>query len=394
MMKNAKSDTLDDLAKLRRSPRAEAYWQNTQRCLLEGRHSHALAGYRTLIQQFPGVSQLWAELGLAAAGDLDFTLANQASQRAAELAGTDASLLVSIGQQYHRLRRPEQAGACFERAVAADPSSVQARLGLAAWFDRASRLDEAWECVEACVAQHPKDGRVLYFRAFLLHRKGLNSEAETALHDLLKSGSPDPDVKYSASHLLGVVLDALGQYAEAMRWLDKAKAHLRQMTDTTALEQAYDQMDRARRKLLAALTPETVRRWREEAAEAPGPPLLTLVGGAPRSGTALIGQILGTRPDVLVFDESEAFAQELLNALHPAPPAVGLTFKSLNALTTAARVRLIDRYCPAASCYWTKTPPQRRGFISGSVFFPNRKSSSPCAIRGTSSLVAIFKTSP
>ena len=35
---------------------------------------------------------------------------------------------------------------------------------------------------------------------------------------------PDPDVKISASHLLGVVLDAVGQYAEALRWLRKAKA--------------------------------------------------------------------------------------------------------------------------------------------------------------------------
>ena len=47
------------------------------------------------------------------------SLANQASQRAAELASNDPALLVSIGQQYHRLRLPDKASACFERAVAA-----------------------------------------------------------------------------------------------------------------------------------------------------------------------------------------------------------------------------------------------------------------------------------
>jgi tetratricopeptide (TPR) repeat protein len=344
MIKDAKSDTLDDLAKLRRSPQAEAYWQNAQRFLLNGRHAHALASYRNLIQQFPGVSQLWAELGLAAAGDLDFALAGQASQRAAELASADATLLVSIGQQYHRLRRLEQAGACFERAVAADPSSVHARLSLAAWLERDRRLDQAWECVEACLLQHPKDGRALYFKAFLMHRKGLDGEAETALRDLLKSGSLDPNVKQSATHLLGVVLDALGQYAEAMRSLGNAKTLLREMTNTTALERAYDQMDRARRKLLEELTPETLRRWREESAASPCPHSLAFLGGPPRSGTTLIEQILGTNPEILAFDEPEGFTRELLNALHPAPSARGLTFKTLNALTATARVRLIGRY--------------------------------------------------
>jgi tetratricopeptide (TPR) repeat protein len=344
MIKNAKSDTLDDLAKLRRSPHAEAYWQNAQRYLLNGRHAHALASYRNLVQQFPGVAQLWAELGLAAAGALDFALADQASLRAAELASADAVLLVAIGQQYHRLRRLEQACACFQRAVEADPASVHARLSLAAWFERDGRLDEAWECVQSCLAQHPKDGRVLYFRAFLLHRKGLDGEAETALHDLLKTSSLDPNVEYSAKHLLGVVLDALGQYGEAIRWLDKAKKLLRQRPDTAALEKAYDQMDRARRKLLAELTPETLRRWREEAIASPCPHSLAFLGGPPRSGTTLIEQILGAHPEILVFDQPEAFVQELLNTLHPPPPARGLTLKSLNALPASGRTQLIGRY--------------------------------------------------
>jgi tetratricopeptide (TPR) repeat protein len=343
-MENAKGNPQDDLAKLQRSPNVMASWQHAQQYLLNGRHAPALASYRNLVQQFPGVSQLWAELGLAAAGDLDFALANQASQRAAELASNDSSLLISIGQQYHRLRRLEKACACFERAVAADPSSVHARLSLAAWFERDRRPDEAWECVQSCLAQHPKDGRALYFKAFLLHRKGLNEEAETALRDLLKSSPPDPDVKYSASHLLGVVLDALGQYAEALRWLGKAKTLLRQRADTAALEKAYDKMDRARRELLASLTPQILQRWREEAAAAPCPHPLAFLGGPPRSGTTLIEQILGAHPDILVFDEPEAFAQELLNTLHPAPPARGLTFKSLNALTAAGRAQLAGRY--------------------------------------------------
>jgi tetratricopeptide (TPR) repeat protein len=344
MIKDAKSETMDDLAKLRRTPHAEDYWQTAQRNLLQGRHGDALNSYRNLVKQFPGVSQLWAELGLAAAGGLDFAQAGQATQRAAELASTDPTLLISIAQQFHRLRCLEQAGACFEHAVAADPMSAHARLSLAAWLERNRRLDEAWECVETCLGRHPKDGRALYFKAFLLHRKGLDEDAETTLRDLLKTGSLDPSVIFSATHLLGVVLDALGQYDEAMSWLAKAKTLVRQSTDIAALEKAYDQTDRARRKLMAELTPEILRRWREEGANAASPHPLAFLGGPPRSGTTLIEQMLGAHPDISVFDEPEAFTQELLNTLHPPPPARALTLKSLNAVTSTTKAQLTGRY--------------------------------------------------
>src|ERR1700689_1726021 len=102
MVENTQNQPSDDLAKLQSSPQLITSWQKAQQHPTNGHHAPALASYRNLVQQFPGVSQLWAELGIAAAGDLDFALANQASQRAAELASTDASMLISIGAQYYQ----------------------------------------------------------------------------------------------------------------------------------------------------------------------------------------------------------------------------------------------------------------------------------------------------
>jgi tetratricopeptide (TPR) repeat protein len=344
MTESDQGDPPGDLAKLQRQPRAVASWHAAQQHLIQGRHAAALGSYRGLVKQFPGVASLWVELGIAATGELDFALARQASARAVELAGADSDLLVSIGQQYHRLRRLDEASACFKQAAAADPSSVHACLSLAAWLERERRLEEARECVERCLAQHPQDARALYFRAFLLHRAGSNGEAETALRDLLKTNPADPNVKISASHLLGVVLDATGQYAEAMRSLYDSKALVRQSADTASLEKVYETMVRARCELLAALRPENIGRWREEADTAASPERLAFLGGPPRSGTTLIEQILGAHPEILVFDEPESFAQEVLNTLAPMPPAKGLTVKSLNALGATARAALIRRY--------------------------------------------------
>ncbi len=345
MIESTKSSLQEDLAKLRRSPQAMASWQNALTQLNSGLHAPALAGYRNLVQQFPNVPQLWAELGLAAAEELEFALADQSFQRALELAPSDAVLLAFIGTQYYQLRRLDQAFSCFKRAVVADPSSTGARRDLASWLERSRRLDEAWKYVESCVAQHPKDAHMLYFQAFLLRRKGLDREAETALRSLLQNDSLLPlDVQFNANFLLGNVLDALGQYAEALTCLGKAKMLRRKMGDTAQLEQDYEKMALARRKLLAELTPETLRRWRDEAADSPCPHRLALLGGAARSGTTLMEQILGVHPDILVFDETLSFGKEVVSRLHPPLSAREMTLESLNDLTAAGRAQMIGRY--------------------------------------------------
>jgi len=329
---------------LQRSPRHVARWQRAQQDLLKGRSDLALDGYRELVEKFPGAAGLWFELGIAAGKQLGFGLADQAFQRAAELAPRDVSLLILLGQQYHQLRRLDKARASFERAVAVDPSSIHAQLSLADWYERERRLDDAWNCVEACVARHSHDAQTLCVKALLLHRKGRNVEAESLLRDLVQGETPDLNVKYSSRHQLAVVLDELGQHAEAMRWLGEAKAVLRRTANIQKMEQDYDRTTHRRGEVLAALTPETIQRWRGEAAPAANRHRLAFLGGHPRSGTTLLEQVVGAHPGVAAFDESLAFVEEVSEKLAPldAPPA--LTLKALDTLTAAQRANLQQRY--------------------------------------------------
>lgn len=338
------SAVVGDLAKLQGVPRDLARWQKAQGSLMSGRYGHSLMGYRSLVQAYPGVAQLWFELGIAAGGELDFALAHDAFQRTISLAANDVSLLVLVGQQYQRLRQIDLARDCYRRAVLADPNSVHAHLSLAAWYERERRVDEAWNCVEESLAKNPKDAQSCYFRSFLLHRKGLNAEAEAALRDLIKGNPHEPGVRHSARHLLAVVLDELGQYDEAMRWLLEAKTLLRQMVDAASLERVYDQHDRQRRELLKQLTPETIRRWREEADSAGNEYQIAFLGGHPRSGTTLLEQVLGSHPEIVAFDEPEAFTQEILNEVAPTHSTRGLTLDGLNSLSAASRAALSKRY--------------------------------------------------
>ncbi len=349
----------NDLAGLQRSPRDVARWQKTQEQLLSGRYGPALAGYRDLARRHPTLALLWFELGNAAAGDLDFALANQAYRRALELDPRNASLLGMIGHQYQGLRQLDDARACYERAVAADPNLVDARINLAVWFEKERRLDESWECVEACRAQHPRDDQVRYFRAFLLHRQKKTSEAETELRDLINDGPQYPYVKYAARHLLGVVLDQLGQYDEAMRWLIEAKAQVRTITDTALLEKAYDESARQRRELLAQLTPEMIHRWRQEAPASTERYQIAFLGGHPRSGTTLLEQILDAHPDVLAFDEPVAFSQEIAGRIELSPSQKSSPASLLDTLPTARRAELRQRYVKSLLREIPETPTAR-----------------------------------
>ncbi len=334
----------NDQAKLQRSPRDLARWQKAQEQLLSGRPGPALAGYRDLVRRHPGIPALWFELGNAASGELDFTLANQAYRQALELSPRDAALLGMIGHQYQSLRQLDDARSCYERAVTAAPDQVDARINLAVWFEKERRLAEAWECVAACQAKHPHDDQVRYFRAFLLHRQKKDTQAETELRDLIRDGPQYPYVKYAARHLLGVVLDQLGQYDEAMRWLLEAKAQVRTITDTKLLEQSYDESDRQRRALLADLTPAMIRRWREEAPATNERFQIAFLGGHPRSGTTLLEQILDAHPEVLAFDEPVAFGQEITNRINLSPLRSASALTTLDTLPVAQRAELRQRY--------------------------------------------------
>jgi hypothetical protein len=108
------------------------------------------------------------------------------------------------------------------------------------------------------------------------------------------------------------------------------------------LEKQYDQLDRQRRQLFAALTPELISKWRNEPSATPPHPQLIFLGGHPRSGTTLVEQVLGANPRVLAFDEPEAFVQEVERGASPG--GQGLTLAALNNLIPERRAVLRQRY--------------------------------------------------
>jgi len=333
----------DDLGRLQGVPRELSRWQKAQQLLLGGDNALALSLYRDLLSRFPNVPQLWFERGMAAVGDLEFEEAHSSFEQMAKLAPKDVALLVLAGQQYHRLRQLDRANACYEKAVAADTNSVHAWLSLAASFERQRQLSKAWDCVQSALSKRPKDAHALYYQAFLMHRHGENAEARNVLEDMLKRAvSPEPAVRCSAHHLLGVILGELGDYPRAMRLLLEAKTQLRQLVGAPDLEKQYDAAALGRRSLLAAITSENIRHWRDETRNSFKGERIVFLGGHPRSGTTLIEQVLGAHPGVLAFDEPDGFSQEIERGL--SPRGRPLTLADIDAIPPERHVQLRRRY--------------------------------------------------
>ncbi|WP_081886345.1 tetratricopeptide repeat-containing sulfotransferase family protein [Haloferula sp. BvORR071] len=332
-----------DRAKLLSSPREAARWREAQEHLLRGRHAAAQKQYRGLVRDYPGVAELWFELGNSAAGELDFPAANQAYSRARELAGDNAALLSLLGQQYQTLRQADDARRCYEQAAGVAPRSIDSRINLAVWLEKERRVEEAWDQTQAALEIDPRDDQARYFQAFLLHRRHQNEEAAEELRNLIKGGPRYPYVKYASRHLLGVVCDQLGDFDEAMRWLLEAKQEIRTLTDTKVLERGYDEGVRLRHRLLDSFKPDAIRRWREGTPEGDGP-RLAFLGGHPRSGTTLLEQVLDANPDLLAFDEPVAFNQEITSRIPLASTQGDALFRQLDLLPPAKLGEMRQRY--------------------------------------------------
>ena len=157
----------------------------------------------------------------------------------------------------------------------------------------------------------------------------------------------------------------------------------RQRVGFEVIDRDKRQAVRQRRSLLARLTPEMIRRWRQDAPARPLPCPLALLGGHPRSGTTLIEQILGAHPAVRAFDESEAFVAEVGDKLAPPPPAAPLGATALDALPAARRDELRRRYLkslfregagdPAAAVLLDKNPAPTASLHLWLRVFPESK---------------------
>lgn len=106
----------------------------------------------------------------------------------------------------------------FEKAIALDPASVDARAGQAACYFELNQIQPAWDIVDAALEVDDKNARALGVKGALLFRDGKSREARKVLERAIKA---DETNAYNYNHL-GVVLNAMGRNESAIENLKRA----------------------------------------------------------------------------------------------------------------------------------------------------------------------------
>ncbi len=261
---------------------------------------------------------------------------------ALEANGNDPSAHHGIAAAYRDLGRVDEAITHFARAdqIAPNPVSRAARASL---LERAHRLDEAKDAVEATLALDPRSAEAKLVLAKIARRETGPGAAIPLYRELIKKADQGalhvtPATLARARADLAGLLEAGGATEEAMRLYEAAN-----QTNAETFEGWESETEAYRRRVEALSTAIATLPEAPTAATAPPEAPIFLVG-FPRSGTTLLDQLMNAHSALAVMEEKTVLDQvsETLGGPENERPARAA------ALDEAERARLRDLYIETA----------------------------------------------
>lgn len=253
---------------------------------------------------------------LNAVGYLDE--ARAALENAAVAEPRSPAILHALGNVLLRLGERPGAKACFERVIALDQNFAPAIAGLATLAMSANQLEDAERHARRVLEVAPDYSAALVTLADAMLRRDAFAQSlefiDRALAAKLSRGQ-----RVVALNVKGQALERLQRFDEAFGAFEEAN---------TLDDALYSPRYEARRH---ASAPQAVVQLEAQARSAqpdqwprPVAPIKSPVFliGFPRSGTTLLGQMLGSHPSIETLDENENFS-DATNALLLPEPALG-----------------------------------------------------------------------
>lgn len=235
-------------------------------------------------------------------------LALQAANEAAQSAALDAYALDTLGVVYTRAGRHAEAIDFYQRAVARAPDRGDYLYNYGAALQFLGRMDEARNVYRRAIACDPEDVRS-YAGIVTITKQTEADNDIVQLTALFPRVAADPNASLNIGHAIAKAYEDLGDGAQALAWLHKAKAPKKQSLQ-------YDpDFDRAIFAQAERLADMAVSRDVKE----PGPIFIT---GMPRTGTTLVDRILSSHSRVTSAGELTDFGLLLKRAVQSPGPYV------------------------------------------------------------------------
>src|SRR5579862_1001066 len=293
-------------------------------CLEVGRVPDAIAALQRAVASNPRYADAYFRLGIALEKFGDIGGAVVAYDRATKLLPSLAEAWFRAGALVHTMGHRDEAIGCFRRAAATAAKTSYGRLGKARALLIEDRNQEAEQVLREALVADPENAMAYDLLGNLLSEFGRFDEARACFeraisiapllagsyYDLVRcrrvtsdddgllqqmeAALATPGLEATQRHRLhlaiGKAADDLGDYALAMQHFDAADAVRRGSNsfDSAAFSTEVD-------RLIARCSPE----WTARAPElGSGDVTPVLIVGMPRSGTALVEQIVSMHPEV------------------------------------------------------------------------------------------------
>lgn len=208
---------------------------------------------------------------------------------------TDPALLLGLAAHLSQMIKTAEAEAVYRQVLEVDPANGVAHTGIAVCYDLTNRTDELSSLLSQAEERGVGENALNFIRALDHRRHKRFAEGLAALEQV----SEDVETARRC-HIMGQLLEGVGRYEEAFEQYTRMNQLMSDAGPRPEERAArYRNMLRDRH---AAMTPEWVSRWREEAEKDPRPAPVFLVG-FPRSGTTLLDTMLMGHPNIEVLEE-------------------------------------------------------------------------------------------
>ena len=274
----------------------------------QGRLEEAIADFRAALARAPDDQAALNAMGLCLARTGRADEAIEALDRAIALEPTSAAAHYNKGWTLESQGDLRGARGAYGEALRLEPDHVRALGSLASVAARTGAWAEARERGERALALEPGDPSASIALATAELGEGQAAEAEARLDALVLDGRLPPHERAVALGLKGDAVDAQGRPAEAFAAYAEANAGLRALYGGQFGPGRAERASSHLARLAEAFAAETPARWRRGpgSAAATGPARShVFLLGFPRSGTTLLGQVLGAHPEIVTLDERE-----------------------------------------------------------------------------------------
>jgi tetratricopeptide (TPR) repeat protein len=286
--------------------------QAAHRLWNQGRRTDALALFNEAIRQEPNNVRTHVMAARAYAEGYDFERMDDVHERLIRRAPRHPGVHHYVGETYSMLKLPQRALASYRKAANLPGGGPPTWMELASLCEHAHHLDEAQELIERTVLSGFDMPVLGLVRGRIQRRQKRSEEAEASFRKVIDRLPADSEWAAQAWSELAMMADAAGDYAGALDAIRRCKQaqRLREKPYLDASLRLHEVM----RTLIADITCDDFRRWRDEAANLP-PVRTSLLTGFPRSGTTLLEQALDAHPELVSSEERDFVGSELVHVI-------------------------------------------------------------------------------